>query len=104
MAKMKMATTSGATGPLSPVKGVAGVGTNYRGGEGGSMSVRQKDVEVGTNKGPMDIGKRAIEGGRRSHEHAMSGDRVHDQHIKSYAHSKTHMGHATEMLRKMHKE
>lgn len=100
MAKMKMNTTSGATGPMGPVKGVAGNGLNYRGGESGGMNVKTRDIEHGTNKGPMNVGKKAMEGGRRSEEHGFKGDRVHDEHIKSSAHSKTHLSHAVECLHK----
>jgi hypothetical protein len=100
---MKMPMNSGATGSMSPVKGVAGNGMSYRGGETGGMNAKTKDVEYGTNKGPMNVGKHSVEGGRRSHEHAMPGHRVHDEHLKTSAHSKTHMSHAVEHLRKEHK-
>ena len=94
---------SGATGSLKPVKGVASNGMKFMGGENGGMNAKTKDVEHGTNKGPMNAGKRSIEGGRRSHEHAFPEHRVHDEHLKTNAHSKTHMSHAVECLHKEHK-
>lgn len=98
----KVRVDSGATGSMKPVKGVGDVGMNYRGGEGGGMRMKTMDMEHGTNKGPMNVGKRSMEGGRRSEEHAFKGDRVHDEHLKSHAHSKTHISHAVECLKKEH--
>lgn len=94
---------SGATGSLGPVKAVSGNGMSYRGGETGGMNAKTKDVEHGTNKGPMNVGRGSMDGGERSHKHAFSGNSVHDQHIKSSAHGKTHMSHAVECLQREHK-